>query len=46
MLESWQSLLNTPIDTSGYDQAMTHYRNLKNKMLDQITNSAKVKIRA
>lgn len=46
MLESWQSLLNTPIDTSGYDQAMTHYRNLKNKMLDQITNSAKVKLKA
>lgn len=46
MLESWQNLLNTPIDTSGYDQAMTHYRNLKDKMLDQITNSAKAKLQA
>ena len=46
MLESWQSLLNTPINTSGYDQAIIHYRNLKNKMLDQITNAAKVKMRA
>lgn len=45
MLESWQSLLNTPIDTSGYDQAMLHYKNLKEKMLDQITNSAKVKLK-
>ncbi len=46
MLESWQNLLNAPIDTSGYDQAMMHYRNLKNKMLDQITNSAKAKLQA
>lgn len=44
MLESWQQLLNKPINTSGYDLAMQHYRSLKDKMLDQITQSAKVQM--
>ena len=42
MLESWQQLLNKPIDTTGYDTAITHYRLLKDKMLDQITLQAKL----
>lgn len=44
MLESWQHLLDKPIDTSGYDIAIIHYRNLKNKMLDQISEKAKIEM--
>ena len=46
MIDSWQNLLNKPVDISGYDQAIDHYRNLKNKMLDQIANNAKIDVKS
>lgn len=44
MLDSWQSLLNKPVDTSGYDIAIKHYRTLKDKMINQITERAKLEL--
>ena len=44
MLDSWQSLLNKPVDTSGYDIAIKHYRILKDKMINQITERAKLEL--
>lgn len=41
MIEQWQELQNKSIPEEGYQQAIRHYTNLKDKMLDQITAQAK-----